>query len=247
MAQISNITGDTIISLRNKIREAMQDSAILEEAAQRFCEVMYREFKESIVLTRLFATIPFAKLPDSNQAWVSKLAASQEISSLVNDDTLVLSLLGTHGQEAAWCSRRNSEGHVGVPLASADFIDRIPMMSRLLKEMGLDLAWVERQDTGIVAKTMGAIAGVFYVPDAKKAVDHKGRPIIAAQDFVDAYQVETVFGLGGSYLTTGTFITITIFTREMLEKSQAERFMFLVNEFKAATMHLVSRDQIFAG
>ncbi len=60
---------------------------------------------------------------------------------------MVLSLLGTRGEDMRWNDRRNSQGHVGIPLVSADFIDAIPMMSRLLKELGLDLNWIASDDT----------------------------------------------------------------------------------------------------
>jgi hypothetical protein len=245
MSKISAVTPDIVVALQKKIRENIQGRAAVEEAAQKFTEVMYEAFQDSIVLVRLFAALPFEKLPAPNQAFVTKLATSQGIAHLVNDQMLVLSLLGTYGEEGTWRDRHSSRGHVGVPLASVDFIDRIPMMARLLREMGLELNWIDRQDTKIVAKTTGKMAGVFYVPDARTAVDQQGRSIISAQDFVNAYKVRTVFGLGGSYLTTGTFITIIIFTREALEKYRAEQFMFLVNEFKTATMHLLSSGKLF--
>jgi len=94
---------------------------------------MYDEFEESIVLARLFATVPFGELPAYNQEFVNKLADSTGITQLINDKTYILSLLGTHGVEENWNARLNSQGHIGIPLASADFIDSIPMMSRLLK------------------------------------------------------------------------------------------------------------------
>jgi hypothetical protein len=153
---------------------------------------------------------------------------------------------GTCGERTAWRDRHNSRGHIGIPLASVDFIDRIPMMSRLLKELGLDLDWIDSRDTEIVAKTMGSMAGVFHVADAKTAVDVKGRSIIAAQDFVNAHNVVTVFGLGGGYLIGATFITSIVFTREMLTKNQAQKFLPLVNEVKTSTTRLVSRGSIFA-
>ncbi|MCP4543836.1 MAG: hypothetical protein GY832_42525 [Chloroflexi bacterium] len=246
MSKISSTTHITLGALRSKVANDVRGCATLEESAQKFTEIMYKEFEDSIVLVRLFATIPFGKLETLNQAFVTRLAASQGIKQLITDKMLVLSLLGTCGEEADWCDRRNSQGHVGIPLASEDFIERIPMMSRLLKELGLDLDWIDEQDTNIVARILGKMAGVFYVSDAKTAVDHKDRLIIAAQDFVDAYNVVTVFGLGGGYLTNATFITSIVFTREALTKQQVEQFLPLVNEFKTATMPLISSGKVFA-
>jgi hypothetical protein len=120
------------------------------------------------------------------------------------------------------------------------------MMSRLLKQLGFDLSWIDSKDTEIVTKTMGAMSGVFYVPDAKTTVDVKGRKIIAATEFVENYSVKTVFGVGGAYMG-GTFITIIVFTRESLEKSLVEPFILVVNYFKTSTMRLVMEGKMFAG
>jgi hypothetical protein len=69
--------------------------------------------------------------------------------------------------------------------------------------------------------------------------------MIAAQDFVSANGVRTVFGTGGSYLN-GTVMVLVFFTREEIEKSQAIAFVPLANVFKAATLDPVMNDRIFA-
>lgn len=246
MATFNTISGSELSALQERVRKEVKGLGSLEQAAQKYTDIFYETLREATVLVRLFATIPYGELPTAIQAFVDKLAASQGITDLVNDRMLVLTLLGTRGAAPAWNSRIQSKGHIGIPLASADFIDRIPMMSRLLKELGLDLSWIDSGDSDIVAKTFGKMAGVFYVPVAKTTVDHKGRLIIAAQDFVAAHKVTTVFGLGGGYLTSSTFITNIVFTSESVEKRRAESFMPLVNEFKTATMSLVSLGKIFS-
>ncbi len=244
MSKISESTYN-LHTLENKIEEDIKGCVCLEDAAQKFINLMYEEFKDSIVLARLFMTVPFGKLPVPNQKFVTGLANSAGITSLINDRTLVLSLLGSRGEKSTWNSRHDSQGHVGIPLASGDFIESIPMMSRLLKELGLGLNWIDSQDTKIVTQTMGTLAGMFYVLDAKTAVDQKNRKIIAAQDFVAAYNIKTVFGLGGGYIRSNTFITIIVFTRETIEEYKARQFTPLTNRFKAGTMSLVSNHKIF--
>lgn len=245
MSRISNVTVSSITALRGEILERITGCTFLEDAAQKYTDAMYEEFEDSIVLVRLFATSPFGNLPLTNQSFVNRLAASAGVSSLVDDQMLVLSLLGTRGKKAAWNNRRYSQGHVGIPLASGDFIEAIPMMSRLLKELGLGLNWIDSGDTEIVGRTIGAMAGVFYVRDAKTAVDHKGRKIIAAQDFVSAHNVKTVFGIGGGYLTSNIFTTNIVFCSETIEKNRVELFIPVMNTLKAGTMRLASRKKIF--
>jgi len=48
----------------------------LEDASQRFAELMYEQFPKSVVLSRVFATIPFGMLPDFRQNFVLKLSES---------------------------------------------------------------------------------------------------------------------------------------------------------------------------
>jgi hypothetical protein len=243
MSKISEIWSS--FPLQDEMTEKMKNCRTLEEAAQVMTDVLYENFSETIVLVRLFATVPFGKLPAENRSFVAKLANSHGITDLIKDDTLVLSLLGTRGADPVWNDRSWSNGHVGIPLASADFIDRIPMMSRLLKEVGLQRDWIDRQEA-IAIKTMAGISGVFYVQDAKTAVDNQGRKIISAQDFVRDNNIQTVFGLASGYTISKTFLTLIVFCREKVEKSQAERFLPLISHLKVNTASLVSIGAIFA-
>ena len=97
-----------------------------------------------------------------------------------------------------------------------------------------------------MTQSLGTIAGVFYVDDAATAVDSKGRRVIAAGEFVQEHDVRTVFGFGGAYGLTGTFVVAVVFTRDSFGRGQAEKFMRLANQLKASTMKAVTRRHIFA-
>jgi len=234
------------ISFVTEIQENIRGFDFLEQTAQKFVDEIFERLEETLVLVRLFATVPFGKLPDANQSFVQKLAQSNNVADLVDDMTPVLSLLGTRGENKGWNNRHDSMGHVGIPLVSSAFIDEIPMMSRLLKELGLGLEWIDSKDSNIVGETMGKMSGLFYVKDAATEVDQRGRKIIAAQDFVERCHVKTVFGLGGGYLIGKMFITTIIFTRETIEKEPIKSFLPLLNAFKMSTTALVSQGKIFA-
>ena len=245
MAKICDATFTDFRNLQDKISKLVNGVASFEDAAQTYTAALYEAFKESIVLVRLFVTVPYEKLPIPNRKFVDHLALSKKDRQLIHDNTLVLSLVGTSGVKPEWNDRHQSQGHVGIPLVSADFIDAIPMMSRLLKQLGMDLNWIDTRDSRLVTRTIGSLCGVFFVPDAATEVDQKGRKIIAAQDFVATYHVKTVFGFGGEYLDTPTFFVTINFLRETLEKNQAERFATAMSFFKAITVRLVE-GQIFA-
>ena len=69
--------------------------------------------------------------------------------------------------------------------------------------------------------------------------------MITAADFVAAYDVKSVFGMGGAYLS-GALTAVMVFSRLKVERSVAERFALLVSPFKAATSQLVSSERVFA-
>ena len=242
---MSKIKTTDIFSLMDKVPGQLKDCMTLEDAAQRMTELLYQELSGSVALVRLFATVPFGKLPVTNRTAVARLADSQGIANLLRDESLVLSLLGTCGIKPAWNDRHKSQGHIGIPLVSAAFIDKIPMMSRLLNEVGLKLDWLDSLERVIETKIMAGLSGVFYVPDAETAVDNQGRKIISAQDFVAANSIRTVFGLAGGYPVSKTFLAFIVFCLETLEKPDVQRFLPLIGSFKASTVSLVSKEAIF--
>ena len=84
------------------------------------------------------------------------------------------------------------------------------------------------------------------MPDAAETKDNQGRKIIAAQDFVNAEGIQTVFGIGGGYLGQNNFIVFIVFLNEAIEKSVAEKFMLVINDFKTNTIGSIRDKKIFA-
>ena len=245
MSAMTSIDNVNIPAFISSVGKSIAGCGCLEDAAQKVTDLTYAEFKNSVVLARLFVTVPFGMLPSSNKEFIKTIAEKKGMIRLINDHTPILSLLGTSGEEKDWNDRHKSHGHVGIPLVSADFIDQIPMISHLLKSLGFPSDWISSDSTGIIQSTMGKMAGIFYVPDARTAVDEKGRKIIAAQDFVAKYNVKTVFGIGGGYIKNVTFIALIVFTREPLDEDRAQCFLPLATVIKAATTGLLLRKKIF--
>ncbi|GAK51048.1 hypothetical protein U14_02290 [Candidatus Moduliflexus flocculans] len=239
MAKISTSTLKDFRALQDTITVAVNGSSTFERASQAYTQAVYAAYHESVVLVRQFATTPYQELPLPSRAFVERLVQEKGLSQKIQNATLILNLLGTSGVKPEWNNRSQSKGHSGIPLISAAFIDAIPMMSRLLRELGLGLDWIDRQDTNLVIKTMGSMSGVFFVRDAAQEVDHLGRKIIAAQDFVKAHDIKSVFGFGGAYLGTKTFSITILFLRETIEKGKAEQFAAAMSGFKAQTLELV--------
>jgi hypothetical protein len=241
MAKMSDATLSYFKDLQDQVSSGVSGVGSFEEAAQLYTESIYRAFKDSIVLVRLFVTVPYGELPTFNKNFVNSLSASKGISDLVNDQTLVLSLSGTSGEKTEWNERTKSDGHVGIPLVSSTFVDAIPMISRLLGQLGLGLEWIDRTDTQMVMEQMGSMSGLFYVSDAATEVDQKGRKVIVAQDFVSANGVRTVFGFGSGYEGMKTFSVMILFLRETLDKAKAEQVASTMASFRDSTVDLARR------
>ena len=243
-AKIRDLDLDVVRKLQQEVRDGKDSFQTYEELAHDFSNRFYRKFKDSIVLARIFLTVPYARLPESNKAFVDKIVEKNSIQHLLHDNTLILSLVGSAGEEAAWMDRSNSENHIGIPLISADFIDKAPMMSRLLKELGLNLEYISSDDTYLVKHTLGRMNGMFYVREASSEVDIKGRKIIADQNFVEQYDVKTVMGFGGGYSGDYPFYTAIIFLREEIEAVRARLVAAELSFFKIVTLKAV-KGQIF--
>jgi hypothetical protein len=221
-------------------------SATLEGAAQQLTDFFYQELVESVVLVRVYVTLRYWQLTTEQKLFAQRLAQAKGISDAIRPETFALTLLGTRGDRDEWNDRRRSQGHAVIPLTGASFVESIPMISRLMKDMGIGIDWLDKGDTQIVTKVLGILAGVFYVEDAKSALDCRDRLVIPDQGFVVDNQVRTVFGIGGGY-PNGSFATLIVFTRETLSKAQVELFLSMINIFKTGTMSAAMRGRIFDG
>src|SRR6185295_13366157 len=118
--------------MRAAVEAGCAHAPSLESASQASAHAIFDGFAESAVLVRLFVTLPASDLPAGIRAEAEKLAACAPT-------TPVLTLLGTYGLEVEWRDRRQSRGHAAIPLVSSAFVSAIPMMARVLEELGADL------------------------------------------------------------------------------------------------------------
>lgn len=240
---LANVTRPELDALESRVRASSQRAQCLEEAAQTFTREMFESFAGSTALARVYATVPYARLPTAARAFVAELVASK--GHQLHDATPVLSLVGSYGLLPEWCDRKLSQGHVGIPLLDARFVGAIPMVARLLQELGIDLRWFDDAPGAYVRRLIGGFNGVFYVEDASASRDQHGRFVVPAQDFVAKHGIKTVFGMGGHYLD-GTLVAAIVFARESLPRSQAETFASLISGFKTSTASFVRAGSIFA-
>ena len=229
--------------LRAEMKDLARASGTLREAAQLCVERLYREFGESLVLARLFATVPFGFLPEQEQAYARRLAAQRNALDGLTEDTTVVTLLATRGMKQEWNDVRTSHQRLAVPLLNPSFLKTIPLVGRRLGNTMLDLPWLEEQRTLVMVNTMGKMSQLVYVGDARTTLAGDGQKAVFDQKFVDTYGVRTVLALGGSYLN-GTVVVLMLFTNEELVEEQVTKLTPLVNTIKAATMQQVMDSKI---
>jgi hypothetical protein len=222
----------------------IEASHYLEDAAAAVVDGFYDRLTDSLVMARAFMTIPLQSLPTRQQDFATEIARSANVEALLGPFTPVLSLLATRGSTDDWNDRRKSRGHVAIPLVSEAFVASIPMMCRLLKELGLPLAWVQDPGAAMSKQMIGHEAGVFFVEDASTATDDLDRKIIPAQDFVSAHAVKSVFAVGG-VVFGGAVLILILFSRDRIEARTARRFMPLVNLMKSAMVSRYSMARVF--
>ena len=242
--RIEEITPMDILDLWAGVESEVAAASTLEQAAQALATALHTCLRHSAILTRVFVTADLAILPDDITRFVETQADRSGATDQLHGSTPVLSLIGTHGDDPRWNDRHHSEAHAAIPLISADFVNDIPMISSLLKDLGLPLDWMEHKSSNVIQRTIGQGAGLFFVENAALATDDQGRKIIPAQDFVNDHGVESVFGISGAY--SGDEILVVIaFCTEQFPKAIAERFLPLVSLFKSGTGALVSAGRIF--
>jgi hypothetical protein len=173
--KIEDATTSIVSEIWQKIAPQVKKSNFLEEGAQELASVIHSRFDESVVIARVFFTVPFDSLPAASKEFVKNLAEGAGAGAQIKGTTPVLTLVGTHGVEEDWKDRRRSRGHAGIPLISSAFVGAIPMISRLLKELGVPMDWVDSHDSEIIKKAVRGTVGVFFVDDAAEATDHEGR------------------------------------------------------------------------
>ena len=243
--KLSAATPDQLRDHVKAARARVEGRRSLAAAAQALADTVFSAFEESLALVRVFATVPFGELPGANQGFVRALMRERGVEGLLAPETLVLSLMGSKGARPEWNDRLLSRGHLGIPLASAEFVDAIPMIARLLSEFGLAIVGMEGGGSRIVRSTVGNLSGMFYVSDAGTETDDQGRLIISAQDFVAEHGVRTVFGFGGAYMLERSYAAIILFAREAIDAERARDLAPLSSALKAATMRLVDQGRFF--
>jgi hypothetical protein len=244
MPSLQTASWQEIGAFRDAIEPALAGEPTLCSAAQKFVRSLVASFP-SIALSRMFAVLPFRRLPEVDAAAAVRFAEQVDAASLLLPTTPVLSLLGSCGVNPQWNDRLLSTGHLAIPLLSRALVEGIPMIAQLLSDIGADLSWLDDAREIDSRRMLGSRNQCFYVAKASASRDSRGRLIIPSQTFVAEFGIETVFGMAGSYVD-GTMLAAISFSTEAVAKSSIDRFPSLIANFKMATTALALQGHIYA-
>jgi two-component system NtrC family sensor kinase len=212
------------------------EPATLAEAGERVVRLLYdqlgdAEGNRACALVRLFKTHRYDALPEELRRYVAGKAPEVERG----EDVRCLVLLATAGDEPAWNDTRQSRGHRVIPLMSEAMVAQAPMIAQLITQFGISITNVLRPSRTLLLDLAERSFNVFYVPRAL------GSPyIVAQQEFVVRYGIQSVLGFGGMLATGDLFATI-LFSRVVIPPETADAFKVLGLNLKLAILPLARK------
>lgn len=238
MFDLSDFTVPNMLRCSREVRKAASHCTNMEDAANSVVRYFYDAFVDaggdrSCALVRLYKTHPFGDLEPEQQQFARRQLGDVEPSPSMK----CLTLMATIGDEPEWGDRHKSRGHQAIPLPSAEIVEQAPMISQLIKQMGLDIA--QLVDPAVAARHTKRSYNVFHVESAL------GSPFIPAQaEFVERYGIRSVVGFGG-LLRNGELFAVILFSRTPIGADSAERFRNVALDVKYAFFGYRD-DQVFA-
>ncbi|MBD1923739.1 adenylate/guanylate cyclase domain-containing protein [Microcoleus sp. FACHB-831] len=213
----------------------------MEEASNRIVRYFYENFctkptgEKSCALVRLFKTHPYEDLEAELADYARSMLGDYPPLPVMK----CMTALATVGEQTEWNSRHTSVGHKAIPLASESVVAQMPMISQLIRQLGLDIKTVINPDPNLLVEIEQRKYNVFYVPEAI------GNPYIPAQDsFVIPFGIKSVLGFGG-LLPSGNLFAIIMFLKVQIPHSTAQMFSTLALNVKTALLPF-DRGAVFA-
>jgi two-component system NtrC family sensor kinase len=232
MFDLRKFTLRDMTQLGSTLRRLGDDAHTMEEVAQRLVRYLYGNLIDSVTgapccaLVRFFKTHPYGELDTRRRHFASGMLHHE----LPTARMPCLTLLATAGDRPEWNSPDASVAHQAIPLASKEMVNKAPMISSLLHQLGVEIDVLLSSSPGFLVESGPSSFNVFYVPDAS------GSPYIPAQDdFVKPVGIRSVLGFGGM-LPAGDIFVVILFAKVAIPRETAELFRTLALNVKMATL-----------
>lgn len=211
---ISQVSNFELAELGAQIRRIGENERrTRDEIATATADLLADAFEDAnhvpeLALTRVYRTCSAAQLHPQ----------TRHLAGNVADSTRCLILDATRGLEPNWNHVEQSVGHRVIPLPDTEAIRRLPMVARLLTDLGIEIDRFVLGESDAASETPG---GVFFVENAP------GSPAIPAQrEFVLHYGIRSVLGFGG-VLPDGEVFAVIMFARAPIPRDRVPLFKLL--------------------
>lgn len=202
------------------LRTIGDEASTMEEACGRGVRFLRSHFvdkatgESALPLVRVYLT----QRADQLDPHLRDFAVAAGADSRIGPDVVCLTLLASAGEREVWNDRNTSVGHKAIPLPSVQAVRRLPMVSQLFDQLGVDVHDVVGSGGGTGAGD-GRPEGIFYVEEAR------GHPAIPAQaDFVIPYGIRSAVGFGGR-LPAGEIFAVVAFSRVPIPERAVDAFV----------------------
>lgn len=204
----------------------------LEEVARRIVRHLHEQFIDpetggrACSMVRFYKTHPFGDLDDDLREF-----ARRRLGGVPGSPTMqCLVLMASAGERPEWNSRKSSVNHRAIPLPSEKIVASSPMISQLIRQLGLELSAVLEPDPDILLDLAQRTYNVFHVPEAL------GSPYVPAQeDFVIPFKIRSVLGFGGM-LPSAELFAVILFSKVFIPRQTADLFRTLALSVKVALL-----------
>lgn len=225
------------MSMCSRVLRGMSDGATsMEGVAQHIVRYLYETLTygepaaNACAMVRFYKTHPYEQLEFGQQTFARTVAGEPSLPGA----TKCLTLLATAGDLPAWNVRQESAGHQAIPLLSEEMLLRLPMVSQLVHQFGLEVSHLLAPDPALLTDLDQRMYNVFFVADAL------GSPYVPAQaTFVIPQGIHSVLGFGGM-LPSGDLMAIIMFARVAITREVAELFKTLALSAKLAVLPFVN-------
>lgn len=231
-----------ILQCSTGLRTIGEGATSMEEVASAVVGYLRGRFTDkatgepALSLARLYVT----QRSDELEPHLQDVARAAGTDAPLCRDLPCLTLLATVGEEPAWNDRRASVAHKAIPLPSVAALQRLPMVSRLVEQLGLDPRQVIAPDPALLNEVAARTYNVFFVPEARDS------PYVPAQDsFVIPYGIRSVLGFGG-VLPDGALFAVVLFSTVPVPPASVDGFAAIALSVKLALLPHVG-GEVFAG
>lgn len=228
MLCLSSFSLNDMLQVGASLRRMGTDASSLSEVAQRTVRYLYDTLcdergQPACLLARCFKLHRYDALPPE----LARLAQEQSSAPLA-PELKCLVLLSTYGPLPQWCDTQQSVGHQVIPLLGPPMVEKAPMISRLINQLGLEIESVLSPAPDLIMEMAQKTYNVFYVPEALDS------PYIPAQEgFVRTFGVRSVLGFGG-VLPDGNLYAYIMFCRSFVSREIAELWKTVATSTKLA-------------